>query len=118
MLCVCTHLGPILRDPMDYSPPNSSVPGFFQARILEWVGNSSSRASSQPGDETHGSLISCIGKQVLYHWATLEAHLYAAESQILISIPDYMSENHTCHLFDLSASAYPFNLARPREFSP
>ena len=26
-----------LRDPMDSSPPGSSVPGILQARILEWV---------------------------------------------------------------------------------
>ena len=25
-----------LRDPMDYSPPGSSVHGIFQARVLEW----------------------------------------------------------------------------------
>ena len=28
---------PTLRDPMDYSPPDSSVHGISQARILEWV---------------------------------------------------------------------------------
>ena len=27
---------PILRDPMDCSPPGSSVHGIFQARVLEW----------------------------------------------------------------------------------
>ena len=27
---------PTLRDPMDCSPPGSSVHGIFQARILEW----------------------------------------------------------------------------------
>ena len=27
---------PTLRDPMDYSPPGSSVHGIFQARVLEW----------------------------------------------------------------------------------
>ena len=27
----------ILCDPMNCSPPNSSVHGIFQARILEWV---------------------------------------------------------------------------------
>ena len=27
---------PILSDPMDYSPPSSSVHGIFQARVLEW----------------------------------------------------------------------------------
>ena len=28
---------PPLRDPMDCSPPGSSVHGVFQARVLEWV---------------------------------------------------------------------------------
>ena len=28
---------PILHDPMDCSPPGSSAPGIFQARVLEWV---------------------------------------------------------------------------------
>ena len=27
---------PTLRDPMDCSPPGSSVHGIFQARLLEW----------------------------------------------------------------------------------
>ena len=31
------QLCPTLRDPMDYSPPGSSVRGIFQARVLEWV---------------------------------------------------------------------------------
>ena len=26
-----------LSDPMDYSPPGSSVHGIFQARVLEWA---------------------------------------------------------------------------------
>ena len=28
---------PTLRDPMDCSLPGSSIHGFFQARVLEWV---------------------------------------------------------------------------------
>ena len=28
---------PILSDPMDCSPPGSSIHGIFQARVLEWV---------------------------------------------------------------------------------
>ena len=28
---------PTLRDPVDGSPPGSTVPGIFQARTLEWV---------------------------------------------------------------------------------
>ena len=31
-----------------------------------------SRVSSQPRDPTHVSCISCIGMQILYHWATRE----------------------------------------------
>ena len=41
-----------LCDPMDCSPPGSSVHGISQARILECVGISSSRGSSRPRDET------------------------------------------------------------------
>ena len=32
-----TQSCPTLCDPMDYKPPDSSVHGIFQARILEWV---------------------------------------------------------------------------------
>ena len=31
-----TQSYPTLRDPMDCSPPGSSVYGIFQARVLEW----------------------------------------------------------------------------------
>ena len=42
---------PTLCDPMDCSPPASSVHGILQARILEWVAMPSSRGSSRPRDE-------------------------------------------------------------------
>ena len=41
---------PALCNPMDCSPPGSSVHGIFQARILECVAISFSRRSSQPRD--------------------------------------------------------------------
>ena len=58
-LCVCVwaQLHSTAFDPMDCSPPGSSLPGILQARILEWVAISSSRGSSWPKDRTH---ISCI----------------------------------------------------------
>ena len=56
-----------LCDPMDHSPPGSSVRGIFQARVLEWVAVPSSRGSSQPRDLTGISYVSCIGRWVLYH---------------------------------------------------
>ena len=46
-----------LYNPMDYSPPGSSLYGIFQAGVLEWVAISLSRGSSQPSDWTHASYI-------------------------------------------------------------
>ena len=61
-----------LWDPMDYSPPGSSVRGISQARILEWAAISSSRGSSWPRDWTCNS---CPGRRILYHWATKEVQV-------------------------------------------
>ena len=58
---------PTLCDPVDCSPPGSSVHGILQARILEWVAMPSSGGSSPPRDRTQVSYVSCIGRQVLYH---------------------------------------------------
>ena len=49
---------PTLCDPMDCSPPGSSVHEIFQARILEWVSISYSKGSSQLRDRTRISSIS------------------------------------------------------------
>ena len=48
---------PTLCDPMDCSPPGSSVHGILQARVLEWVAISFSRGSSRPRDQTQVSRI-------------------------------------------------------------
>ena len=52
-----------LCDPMDHSPPGSSARGVFQARILEWVAISCSRAFSDLGVEL--CLLLC--RRILYH---------------------------------------------------
>ena len=46
---------PTLCDPIDCSPPGSTIPGILQARILEWVASALPRGSSQPRDHTHVS---------------------------------------------------------------
>ena len=56
-----------LCDPLDCSPPGSSVHGILQARLLKWVAMPSCRGSSRPRNQTHISYVSCIGRQVLYH---------------------------------------------------
>ena len=54
--------------------------GFSQARMLEWITISSSRGIFWPRDRTHVSSVPCIGRQILYHWATWEAHSYIHSS--------------------------------------
>ena len=46
---------PILWDPVDCSPPGSSVHGVLQARTVQWVAILLSRGSSQCGDHTQVS---------------------------------------------------------------
>ena len=53
---------PTLCDPMDCSPPGSSVHGISQARILEWVAISFSTGSSWPRDGTH---FFCVGRWIV-----------------------------------------------------
>ena len=48
-----------LCNPMNCSPPGSSVHGILQAKLLEWVAISSSKGFSWPRYWTHVSCISC-----------------------------------------------------------
>ena len=64
---MCTHVHSLqscltLGDPVDCSPPSSSVLGILQARILEWAAMPSSKGSSGSRDQT---CISCIAGRVL-----------------------------------------------------
>ena len=60
-------------DPMDCSPPGSSVHEILQARIREWVARSLSRGSSPPRDWTLISCVSFITGGFFTWWATREA---------------------------------------------
>ena len=54
-----------LCNPMDLSPPGSSVHKILQAKILEWVAISFSKGSSCPRNQSLVSYISCVGRRVL-----------------------------------------------------
>ena len=61
---------PTLCDPMDCSPPGSSIHGILQTRILEEVAIPVfSRVSSQPRDQTW---VSSIAGRCFILWATRE----------------------------------------------
>ena len=59
-VCVCACSVPQSRptrcDPMDCSPPGSSVHGILQARILEWVAMPFSSGPSRPWESNLGLL--------------------------------------------------------------
>ena len=85
-VCVCAKLlqsCPTLCDPMDCSPPGSSVHGILQARILERVAMPSSRGSSQPRDGNHLSYISCNGGEFFNHYHPLVEKAMATRSSTL-----------------------------------
>ena len=72
-ICVCVlvaQLDPTLCNPVDCSPPGSSVHGIPQARILEWVAIPFSRGSSWPRDQIQVFL---IAGRFFTTWATREA---------------------------------------------
>ena len=65
-----TKLCLTLCNPMNCSPPGSSVHRTLQTRILEWVAMPSSRGSSRPRNWTW---ISCNAGRFFTYWATREA---------------------------------------------
>ena len=70
-MCGCSVVSDLV------TPPIFSVHGSFQARILEWVAISFSRGASWCRDWT---LVSCIGRRIIYHWASWEAPERGSES--------------------------------------
>ena len=60
-----SQLCPTLCNPMEFSPPGSSVHGILQVRILEWVAIPFSRGPSWPRDQTQ---VSCIAGRFFMVW--------------------------------------------------
>ena len=105
-LCCCflvTKLRPTLLNPMDCSPPASSVHGICRARIPEWAAISFSRGSFWPRDWTH---VSCIGRWNLYCWATREAQSQAQMFALQMSVVWFSDQIQI--LFCSLVSFFPF----------
>ena len=75
-----------LCNPMDCSPPASSVHEIFQARILAWVAISFSRGFSWPRDQTH---VLC-----LLHWQA---------GSLPVVPPGKLPRGATAHVGDLGS---------------
>ena len=72
-VCAWSFSSVWLCDPLDGSPPGSSVHGIFQARILEWFSISFSKGSSPPRDQTSISCVSCFAGGFFMCWAIQES---------------------------------------------
>ena len=85
--CMCSVAESCLTvcSPMNHSPPATSVHRISLARILEWVAIPFSRGSSPLRNRTR---VSCMGRQILYTWATWEA--YDSYTMLYIVIPNSM----------------------------
>ena len=108
--------------PHDCSPPGSSAYRISQTRILEWNAIAFSRGSSQTRVQTR---ISCIGRQILYHWATREAPspmgvlVYAGLSGLLrfLQIPILTGHIHLAKTQNLDMTGTIFDTLSRNRFS-
>ena len=78
-ICCLAKLHSTFCDPMDCSLSGSSAHVISQARIMEWFAISFSRGSSWTSDQIR---VSCICRQILYHWATREAQISTGKPYI------------------------------------
>ena len=99
-ICVCvlsTKSCLTLCDPMNCSPPGSSVHGISKARILEWVAIPFSRGSFWHRDWTQ---VSCIAGRFFTNWANREA-----QSVLLLFSHSVVSDS--CDPMDCSTPGFP-----------
>ena len=73
---------PTLCDPMDCSPPGSSVHGILQARILEWVAMPFSRGSPHPGIKPVSLISPALAGEFFTISATWEVPWPLAEAKV------------------------------------
>ena len=98
--CLPGQSCPTLCDLKNCSPPGSSIHGNLQAKILEWFAISYSRASSWSRGQTYVFCVSCIGRWILYHWATWEAPFkWRLCSNIWVCSHENVSFSDMCFVF-------------------
>ena len=89
--------------PVDCSPPSSSVHRILQARILEWVAISLSRGSSRPRDRTQVAHIAgrrfnlCTTREACIFWAAYWFSCWSCSPSYLFQINIKYVENEKEH---------------------
>ena len=100
-LCLVAQSCPTLCNPVDCSPPGSSVHGIIQAGILEWVAMPSSTGSSQARDPTQ---VSHIAGEFFTVWATRGVHIYV---YMYVNVYMYQVTPVTVWLYVVQISSVP-----------
>ena len=129
---------PTLCNPMNCSPPGSSVHGISRARTLEWVAISYPRGSFQPRGWNHVAFLSFIHSWVLYHLATWEALYkhsvqFSLVAQLCLTLCDPMdrsmlglpihhqllefAQTHVCRVSDAIQPSHPLLSTFPPAFN-
>ena len=100
-----------LCNPMDWSPPGSSVHGISQARILEWA----AIPSSQSRNWIHVSWISSTGRQILWPLSHLVKALHILLQTVKLffkrAIWNYFPFPFACMLSHVQLFAAPWTVA-------
>ena len=74
-----------LCNPIDCSPPGSSIHGILQARILEWIAIPFSKRSHLPRDWTCISCVLCIASRLFTsHQGSSKGHVLFCKSSNII----------------------------------
>ena len=84
VLCLVAQLCPTLCDPVDCSPPGSSVHEILQTRILDGLPCLPPGVLPNPGIKSI-SLVSCSGWWILHHWHHLGSPTCPIEGAQLVS---------------------------------
>ena len=91
---------PTLSNPVDCSPPDFSVPGILQARILEWVSIPFSRGSSwlrdQPGLQHCRRILYCLSQGLSNHplYMVLYTRPLVNEQEIFVRLIKWRKLKH------------------------
>ena len=120
--------------PYGLQPTRLLCPLDFPGKNMEkeCIAISSSMGSSQPRDQTHIScIISCIGRWILYHWATWEAknvikiarrnsyNIRHADDTIQMAESEEKLKNLSMKVKEKSAKAdFKLNIKKPRSCHP
>ena len=91
LLCLLAQSCLTLCDPMNCSPPGSSVHGILQARTLEWVAMPSSRGPPQTRDQTQ---VSHTAGGFFTNWATREAQQCPVSRVKHLPFPHFDQQAH------------------------